>query len=426
MGTFRNTLILTIAFMLYCSFALAAEEPIGAVSVHLTTDGAQIVPPNTAKRMNKSVSAIGEQLLIGHKAAEVAANHEAYEKLIKEVFDRVLLGYSVEAVQVAPNGQIADIWLKLALWGDTVHEAALEVDYGGASAEVAQLIKQDMGNVQESIDEALVGLPVDAVEWAGSAAKSVIREQLEARLPEFRYSIDIVPGIRTVVKLTLSPTSPVVQNVHVALRSHTIPNLLLEQIRPELEAAVTGFTGLPAQFIDRHRAYFTNRLTELTARHTLAKRYGIVFTPSINAAAETEVAFKADTSLYNLTLDGYLDVGRRTDNNSLKLHMGKNFSNKTEAFLETTFLPGSVTWKFMPGMVYRYDYTAAGFKYDITNEHYILLFNQYLGNHWSARFERTPADGSYEFGLRYKLHEFVSLEYIFTNNDHWLRLIGNL
>ena len=30
-----------------------------------------------------------------------------------------------------------------------------------------------------------------------------------------------------------------------------------------------------------------------------------------------------------------------------------------------------------------------------------------------------------EVALRYKLHEFVSLEYVKNNEDNWLRLVGN-
>jgi len=30
-----------------------------------------------------------------------------------------------------------------------------------------------------------------------------------------------------------------------------------------------------------------------------------------------------------------------------------------------------------------------------------------------------------EVGLRYKVHDFVSLEYIVNGQENWLRLIGN-
>jgi hypothetical protein len=418
--------VFLIVFMIMCCPVLAAEETIETVIVHLAADGTHTIPPNAAKRMGKSVSTIGEQLIVGRKAAEVAAKHEAYEKLIEEVFDRVLVGYSVQQVQILPNGHTADICLRLSPWGDAVQQAVLEVDFGGVSPKITELIRQDMGNIQSDINEALVGLPVDAVEWAGSAVKGAIREKLEARLPEFRSSIDIVAGTQTMVKLTLSPTSPVVQDVHIMLRSQTIPNLLLEQLRPALETTAQDLVGMPVALIDRHRAYFTKQLADFTAQHKLAKRFGILFTPSINAAGDTEVSFKAETNLYNFTIDGYLDMGRQQDNSSFKLHMGKKLTSKVEAFMETAFIPGSVTWKFTPGIFYHFDYTAAGFKYDISSQHSILLLKQYLGNRWSARFERTPADGSYEFALRYNLHEFISAEYVFTNTDRWLRLVGHL
>ncbi|MCE5286577.1 MAG: hypothetical protein LLG02_12120 [Pelosinus sp.] len=418
--------LLSAVLMVFSCPVFAAEDTIQAVSVHLMTDDKQALPAYAVKRMSRSVAAIGEQLLLGRKAAEIATNSGQYEKLIREVFDRVLVGYSIQSVEILPASQTADISLKLVPWGETVREVRLEVDYGGAAPEIVELIRKDLGNIQGTIDEVLLGLPVESVEWAGSVSKNVVREKIEARLPEFRSSIDIVPGESTLVKLTLSPTSPIVQNVHVALRSHSFPNILLEQVRPDVEAATNVLTGIPAAFIDRHRAFFTCRLSELTAQHALTKRYGLTFTPNINAAEETEVTLKAETSLYNVTLEGYLDMGRHDNDTSFKLHVGKNFGKKAEVFVENVFIPGSITWNVMPGMLYHHDYTAAGFKYDVSNSDFVLLLNQYLGNHWSVRFERTPISGRNEFGIRYKMHEFVSAEYVFTNTDKWLRLIGHL
>lgn len=418
--------IAAVLLIFFSHPVLAAEDTIENIHVHLSAGDTKVLPANAQKRMTKSISTIGEQLLLGRRTTEVAANHAAYEKLIQEVFDRVLVGYSIQAVQLLPSNQTAEIRLMLTPWGETVHQAVLEVDYGGAAPEIVQLMRQDMGNLQKTIDEALIGLPVDSIDWAGSVAKSVVREELESRLPEFRSSLDIIPGERTVVKLTLSPTSPIVQNVHVALRSHTIPNLLLEQIRPGLETVANNLSGIPVAFIDRHREYFTRRMSEITQNHTLAKRYGLTFTPGINAAPEAEITLKAETNLYNVTLEGYLDMGRYEDNTSFKLHVGKNFDKKTELFIETIFIPGNVTWRFMPGILYHHDDTSVGTKYDISSERFILLFNQYLGHRWSVRFERTPAERRNEIGLRYKLHEFISAEYVFNSSEKWLRIVGHL
>ncbi len=52
----------------------------------------------------------------------------------------------------------------------------------------------------------------------------------------------------------------------------------------------------------------------------------------------------------------------------------------------------------------------------------ILWLYQNLGKRWMLRLERTPGTGYNELGIRYKLHDFLSAEYVISNKEHWLRL----
>ena len=70
--------------------------------------------------------------------------------------------------------------------------------------------------------------------------------------------------------------------------------------------------------------------------------------------------------------------------------------------------------------------TTLGVKYDISNQQEVLWMNQTLNRSLSLRLERVPASGENEFAIRYKMHDFLSMEYIMTQDDRWLRLISNL
>jgi hypothetical protein len=95
--------------------------------------------------------------------------------------------------------------------------------------------------------------------------------------------------------------------------------------------------------------------------------------------------------------------------------------------MEITLIPTSVTWEFVPGWGHRLGpRTEAGAKYNLSSELGLLWLKQELDDRWSLRLERTPAKGFNEVALRYKLHEFLSAEYIVTTNNRWLRLVGNL
>ncbi|HMM20911.1 MAG TPA: hypothetical protein PKA10_09215 [Selenomonadales bacterium] len=421
----RRICAVLAVLMLVGAVAAAQGSTVDSVTVSVRSDG---VPPPTrvTKRMELSVATVGEHVLIGKKVTDIAANSAAYEAVIKEVFDRVLVGYFVQDVTIVP-GPDTQISVVVKPWGEVVREVSLETDFGNLPPVAIELIKQDMGNIQEKLSRVLVGMPVDALDWAGSMSKTVIRESLSDQLPEFRVGIEFIPGPVTVAKLSLTPIGPIVRDVSVTLRSRTLPNLILLDTRPTVEAEAAVLRGLPVAFVERHNAFFAERLKAAAARHSVASRYGFELTASLIPGFETVVLIETETTKYNIGLEAYLDMGRTEYDTSLRLHIGKKVGNFDELFLETTFIPSTVSWEFVPGWGHRLGAkTEAGAKYNLSDDKALLWLRQDLGSNWMLRLERTPADDRNELGVRYKLHDYLSVEYVFTNDDNWLRLIGNL
>ncbi len=411
--------------LLLTAAAGAAGRTIETVSVSILADTAP-PPDRIAKRMAASVITIGEQVLIGRPVDEVAAKSGSYEKLVREVFDRILVGYSVDEVEISP-GVDTHISLKVSPWGEVVREVKVDIDYRGIAPAIVPLINQDLGNLADKVSDLLVGLPIDAVDWAGGVSRTVIREIFANQLPEYLANMDIVSGPQTTVKLSFVPRGAVIQDTHVTLKSRTIPNILLLQARPALEKMTKSLNGLPVAFVDRHRDFFPAQLAAIAEQHSIARRYGLTLTPIVNAGTDTEVIVEAETTKFKVTLEGYLDMGRKTDNTSVRLHVGKIMGSRDELFLETEFISNNVTWNFMPGWGHRLGAsTVAGVKYSTEAGHNIFWLNQEIGKRWALRLERTQGTGYDELGLRYKLHDFLSAEYVFSDHEKWLRLVGNL
>jgi hypothetical protein len=68
----------------------------------------------------------------------------------------------------------------------------------------------------------------------------------------------------------------------------------------------------------------------------------------------------------------------------------------------------------------------AGIKYNTSSSQNMLWLSKELSPSWTMRLERNPKNRNNELGLRYKLHDFLSAEYIITKDDQWLRLVGHL
>lgn len=419
--------LVLVAFVLLPlgSFVYAAADTVETVTVSITSPEGK-PPARVAKRMEASVATVGNHVFTGRGVAEINSGKDAYERIVSDVIGRVLVGYSVEEVHISP-GRITQISVIITPWGDVVRDVHLEMDFGNLSPEVAGLITKDMGDLEELLAGVLVGLPIDSLDWAGGVSKTVIRELLTAQLPEFRSNFDIVSGTQTTVRLSLAPQGPVVQDTRVTLRSRTIPNVLLWKAKPAVEEAAKMMNGLPVAFVERHSAYFNTHLAEVVKDHPIAKEYGLTLTPEVIAGKQTQIQLKAETAKYRLTLEGYVDMGREDDNTAIKLHAGKFINSADELFTEVEFIPSSVSWKFYPGWSHRIGKTTyAGLKYDISDKDNILWINQNFGSDWSLRLEHASSTEGDEIGLRYKIHDFLSAEYVVGEHENWLRLIGHL
>ncbi|MBP2637676.1 MAG: hypothetical protein H6Q72_3583 [Firmicutes bacterium] len=332
---------------------LAADETVDKIVVNVSA--VEPPPERIAKRMKASIMTVSEQMLVGRTIVDVETNRDKYENLVRDIFNRVLVGYTVEQVSLM-SGTSTGISVVVKPWGDVVRDVSLEIDMGGLSPNVIKLIKNDMGKVEEQVADVLIGLPVDSVEWAGGISKSVIRELLANQLPEFRSNLEIAAGQHTSIKLSLIPTGPIINNVEVSLRSRTIPNILLAEAKRPVRETAEMLRGLPVAFVERHKAFFSAEIQNAAASHPVAKQYELKLTPMITPGVDTEITINAETSKYRVVLEGSLDMGREDDNTTTKLHVGKFTNRRDEIFLEVKFMPDNLDWEFEPGWGHRAAY----------------------------------------------------------------------
>ncbi|MDU2063698.1 MAG: hypothetical protein E6713_02560 [Sporomusaceae bacterium] len=416
--------LLTLLFLLVLTPVVAAQPVVETLSVNVNSTAPP--PPKALKRMEASISTVGQHILLGRTIAEVAANHSAYEKVIKEVFERVLVGYSVQSVSVFAD-QETEIRVNLEPWGATVKEVRLDVEFTGLSPEMAALAGQELVSVPERLQENLVGLPIDAVDWAASLVKESLRDLVADRLPEFRPIFEVIPGPVTTVKMTLSPVGEIVQFTEVAIRSHTLPSLLLYDAKEPLEEMAKEIRGLPISFVQRQRDYFKQKMLARVQALPMTQRYGLTYRLVLSAANVTTFVLLPETTKYRFFAEGYLDTGRKQNNTSARIHVGKWVNPRNELFVESNVVTGSMSWDFSPGYAYRFSkQTLGGFKYSLNDHETRLFIEQELGKGYMLRLERVPLRNYNEFALRYKIHDFLSAEYVVTSDEHYLRLVGNL
>lgn len=412
--------------------ALPAQAAGRVESVSAVTTAQSNLPPLVAERMNRSVAAIASQLLEGRDVAAVKAGQAGYEQLIHEVFDKVLVGYTVSRVTLQA-GTATQVQVELLPWAETIRTVQVESSVEGMPPRIEKLVRADLVGVERVFDDALTGLPTAAADWTNGILKQHLQAYLAQHLPEFRGDFDVLPEPEAKVRLVVYPRLPVVRTVDLSMRSDTVPNSSLLTHRELMQNQLNDIVGVPVGFVQRHRdelaRQFAQGLDERQDFRLLRMQTKVEITP----AERCHVMSRSDTSRYRLRLTGWLDVGRKDgrhhgsdDDLLLRLHGGRMLGRRDELFANIDFLPEKVSWDYQLG--WRHDLGGGrllGLRYDLRKGRFIYDAAQKLASRWFLRYEYRAADKMGEAGLRYRLHDFMSLEYVLDNEQNWLRLIGN-
>ena len=407
-------------------YALASGT-IAAVRAEVAADG-EALPPTVKVRMEKSVAAISSQLIEGKPLASYEERKAADEATIREVFDKVLVGYSVTAVAIEP-GEEAHVRVTLAPWAERVEAVEVEVSVDGVSPVIGKMAKEDIRGVETVFRQSLEGLPSAAVDWTNGVLKESLNAYIAEHLPEFRADFDVDTARRTHVALTVYPKMPVVRTIDLAMRSDTIANFALLEKRSVLQAKADEMLGVPVAFVARHEKEFARGMEEVLDASGEFRTLGLKTHATIAAGEQTSVMSRSDTSRYRLRLEGWGDVGRRSaDGNDItfRAHAGAMLSAADEIFVQADVLPQDFDWGWEAAYERRiFPGVFASIRYDMREHAWTTGVRAAPLPRVEVRWEYRRADHTGEAGLSYRLHDFLRAELVRDSSGGWLRLIGD-
>ena len=392
--------------------------------------GNEPIPPIVRARMERTVAAIAAERMEGRRVAAISPAEES--ELIGAVFDRLLVGYTVTGVEVRP-AQRTEVEIHLAPWADTIRDVRVETTVEGMPPAVEELVRVDLAGVNTVFSDALVGLPVAATDWAAGALKGRLTSYMDEHLPEFRADYDIDVDAEARVRLTVYPRLPVVRTVDLSMRSDTIPNVTLLTRRKAMESEVSHLVGVPVSFVARHRAAFEQQLAEGLDSARDFRRLHLTSHVTITPGERMAVMSRTDTTRYRLRLTGWLDIGRTAENRDgerrdlhVRLHAGQMMSARDEFYVETDVAPEDVRFDWRVGYARALLPRLAGdLRYDLRDARFSVAGTYEINPRWLVRYEQWTDTGAWEWELRYKLHDFLSLAGLVDGHDRWVRLIGN-
>ena len=423
----KLSLALIFAATLSCHAVVAAAEPtVDTVAVTVVTAAGKLPPP-VAKRMEQSVAVVAEQILLGNLTAQVALQKTQKEQIIREVFDKILTGYSVQSVTIYPGSNTAVI-VRLIPWSVTIKSVTVNISVEGVTPETEKIVRRDLAGAEKLFADIYIGMPLLATDWTHGILKRELGKFMAEHLPEFRADFDLTPTHEAIVNMTVYPKMPVVRNVNLFMRSDTVPTFALLGYRSILERKTNTLVGVPVAFVKRHRQELSDDIASFLDGQADFRRLGMKTALTMDVGEELSVTCRSDSERFRLRLEGWLDVGKSDDENALKfrLHAGTKVSPTDEFFILADFAPEDV--KFSWNVGYGRDLsskTNVAFRYDPRAHQPIFDVTQYVLPKLRLRYERNRVTRLDEWGVRYGLHDFMSLEYVRNREEGWLRLIGN-
>ncbi len=423
----RILLVLLAALMMGLLPAAPASAFGRITQVTAEVQGGQI-PPLVAQRMRDSVQVIAEQVVMGRPIAD---RYPQEEQLIHEVFDKVLVGYTVQSVSIHADGEAAAVSVALLPWDDTVSRVAVDTRIEGMPPEVEALVRQDLQSVETVFDDALLGLPVAATDWTNGVLKHHLNDWLAAHLPEFRADFDLEPAGDGVmhVHLTVFPRLPVVRTTDLSMRSDTVPNFTLLSHRERVQQTADLLVGVPVAFVERHKEAFESLIAHSLDDLPDSRQIRLQSQVTIDSGERLHIMCRSNTRYFRLRLTGWLDIGRKDNSDHdlmFRLHGGHMLSSRDELFALLDVYPQDVDWDWQLGVRHALSSRGDGeLRYDMRGKRFLFGVRQQLYPRWWIRYEYRCLGRIGETAVGYKLHDFLSLELARDRQDDWLRLIGN-
>ncbi len=377
-------------------------------------------------KMSGSMQVVAQQLFLDKDEALVASEQAEYEHLLTEVGDRVFMGYEIDRayVNAAPHTQVV---LTVRPWSDTIQKPTIELSFSGIDKDTAQQLNQSIPQLKADLERTLTGASVDASDWAGGVLRKLVREEVEKQLPEFRAAVDVITEKNNaIVQVVIFPVGQVVTNVRYEMRSESIPNLLLMQLKYKYLAECDKLRGLPVAYIEHHKEEIQKSLEEKLRTEKDVKNYNLKPVVKLTPGARLNADILMTSEEYKIWLEGYGDIGRDEDNLSGRAHAGKFISKKDEIFAEAEVVLDDVDWKYGPGYTRYWGKSAWTYmrRMPVGDNNYRFEYN--FSPKWRLRAEHFSGEDRNEYAIRYRIHEFLSAEYVYGGEEFYLRVIGNL
>jgi predicted component of type VI protein secretion system len=419
---------LLLVCLLWMETILAA--PVTMVNVSIR-DEAGKTSPVLLRKMEDSMQVVAAQLFNGRDSGFIAADTAGYERLLSEISDRVITGYQTNRVVLSmaqeQDGTAVNLAFAVAPWAQTVQKVDVDIQFSGINPFAAAVLQEKVPALRELLQKTLQGASLDAADWAGGILRGQVKNSVEAVLPDFKAAVDLTTRDDTVtVQVIIYPVGELVRNVQYSMVSKSIPNILLMKLKYKYADKAKSLQGLPVSYLEADQKILTDRLMKELSAEPQVVRHHLTPQVVIRPGAETQLDISLESNKYKIWFEGYGDVGRKDRNLSGRAHLGRFFSRRDELFGEVGIDLKDVRWDFSVGYAYHWGKSTLSYMRRVPADANLYRLEYDFTPKWRFRYEHFGDTKVNEYAIRYRIHEFLSGEYVYSTKKSYFRIVGNL
>lgn len=383
--------------------------------------------PNEAvqNRIRDSVRVVAEQLLIGRPQAKINDDKISYQNIFFDIADRVFTGYQVQQTTINV-GQNTEIVISMRPWGELLAEPGIKYEFTDIHPLFQPILSKRLMTLNMELQHIFEDMPQESVYWLNSLAKDSTSSFSSEHMPNFRLLTQGYLVKDKHIELVVIPVGKKIKSVDTKLVSKNIPQSLLLWTKDYVSELSNSLRGLPVEFVLHNQDAIKAILLDEVNKYPAVKKYNLITALQLKVDEESQVTVTADLANYNFWLKANLDLGKTENNFSGVAHIGYDITKSTEVFTEATLYTDTMNWDVDLGLSKRIVNTTFSYARRFGSTDDLLRIEHVFTPKWTARAEYRARSSYSELGIRYRFHDFVSAEYIFSSKRSWLRIITNL
>jgi len=290
--------------------ALASAAPAPAQSaerVSVAVETAAPLPEPLRERIEASVTRVVERLVLGRPVAAIQEQRMEYERIIMEIFVRLLTGYRIEGLVFLVDTEVR-IVIQLAPEGPLLDQVAFSLSMPGLKDAGVTLVEREFQNQQEEFSRIFVGVPLKAFDWALPVLIPILETEMRDRFPGFQPGIKVESSSPLALRVTMTRSQPLVGEIAIDVSSNTLPLALVGLWRERARARLGALEGLPVAYLRRNQQEIEKQSAAWLAADATLARLGLTWQVRLYPGITTQVRISVDAEHYSLTAHGNLEI----------------------------------------------------------------------------------------------------------------------